>query len=371
MNEPKKTNLLALTRAEMQAFFESLGEHSYRAHQVMKWIHHHGVVDFAYMTDLSKALRVRLAEVACVQTPEIALQHFSQDGTRKWVLKLDAANAIETVFIPDGKRGTLCVSSQVGCALDCRFCSTGKQGFQRDLSVAEIIAQVFVAQQSFGPLDNLGQRPITNVVFMGMGEPLLNFEAVVKAAQVMLDDLGYGLSKRRVTISTSGIVPAIDRLAETVDLSLAISLHAPDDALRTQLVPVNAKYPLKSLMASCRNYLACYSERKRITMEYVMLEGVNDTAQQARQLVTLLQGVPCKVNLIPFNPFPHAPYRRSRPAQVERFQKILLGAGLFASVRKTRGDDIDAACGQLVGQVVDRTRRQAQWQAQIPVQTLV
>lgn len=365
-----RVNLLGLTRSQMKAFFESIGEKGFRAQQVMKWIHHHNETDFAQMTNLSKLLRERLAQVSKIEMPEVTYRHFSQDGTRKWVLQLDEKNAVETVFIPDGRRGTLCVSSQVGCALDCDFCSTGKQGFQRDLTVHEIMAQIWIAQASFGPRDNLGQSPITNVVFMGMGEPLLNFGPVTDAAELMMDDLGYGLSKRRVTISTSGIIPALDELGDRLDVSLALSLHATNDALRDQLVPINKRYPIEPLLAACRRYLARYSDRKRVTVEYVMLDGVNDTAKDARALVRLLAKLPNKVNLIPFNPFPHAPYRRSSDAAIARFQKILLDAGLIATVRRTRGDDIDAACGQLVGQVTDRTRRQAQWAARIEAQNL-
>lgn len=365
-----RVNLLGLTRSEMAAFFESIGEKKFRAQQVMKWIHHHNITDFTQMTNLSKVLRERLASLARVTMPEVRYRHFSKDGTRKWVLQLDAKNAVEMVFIPDGRRGTLCVSSQVGCALDCDFCSTGKQGFQRDLSAHEIIAQIWIAQESFGPRDNLGQSPITNVVFMGMGEPLLNFDPVTNAAELMMDDLGYGLSKRRVTISTSGIIPALDALADRLDVSLALSLHATNDTLRDQLVPINKRYPIKPLLAACQRYLDRYSDRKRVTVEYVMLDGVNDTPEDARALVRLLANLPNKVNLIPFNPFPHAPYRRSRDEAIARFQKILLDAGLVATVRRTRGDDIDAACGQLVGQVMDRTRRQSQWAARIEAQNL-
>lgn len=366
----QRVNLLGLTRGEMATFFESIGEKRFRAQQVMKWIHHHNQSDFSQMTNLSKGLRERLMGVAEVAMPEVRYRHFSKDGTRKWVLQLDEKNAVETVFIPDGRRGTLCVSSQVGCALDCDFCSTGKQGFQRDLSAHEIIAQIWIAQASFGPRDNLGQSPITNVVFMGMGEPLLNFDPVTNSAELMMDDLGYGLSKRRVTISTSGIIPALDALGDRLDVSLALSLHATKDTLRDQLVPINKRYPIKPLLAACRRYLSRYSERKRVTVEYVMLDGVNDSPADAKALVRLLSDLPNKVNLIPFNPFPHAPYRRSRDEAIAKFQKILLDAGLVATVRRTRGDDIDAACGQLVGQVTDRTRRQSQWAARIEAQNL-
>jgi len=361
----EKVNLLGLTQSEMEAFFVDLGEKKFRAAQVMKWIHHYGMDCFDEMTNLGKALREKLKQVAEIAAPKVENKQFSSDGTRKWVIRLDHGNCVETVFIPDGRRGTLCVSSQVGCSLDCSFCSTGKQGFQRDLSVAEIIAQVWIASRSFGVPENRGSRPVTNVVMMGMGEPLLNFESVVSAMDIMKDDLGYGVSKRRVTVSTSGIVPKIDELMDRIDVSLAVSLHAPNDALRNELVPVNKKYPLSELMAVCRRYVSRYTDKRRITMEYVMLHEVNDTPDHARQLVKLLESVPSKVNLIPFNPFPHAVYERSKKGQIKAFQQILQKAGLVTTIRATRGDDIDAACGQLVGQVKDRTRRAEQWQEKV------
>ncbi len=364
-----KVNLLGLTRAQMEDFFLALGEKKFRAQQVIKWIHQIGVDDFAQMTNVSKALREKLAQVAEIRGPEVIHREYSADGTRKWVMKVGEGSMVETVLIPDGDRKTLCVSSQVGCALDCSFCSTGKQGFQRDLSTAEIIGQVWVANRSYfegEPLRENRERAITNVVMMGMGEPLLNFDNVVPAMQLMLDDFAYGLSKRRVTLSTSGIVPMLDRLGEEIDVALAVSLHAPNDALRDELVPVNRKYPLAELLAACRRYLGRFQSeeggRRKITMEYVMLDGVNDTPAHARELVRLLKDTPSKLNLIPFNPFPHAPYGRSSREAIAAFQKILVEAGYICTIRSTRGDDIDAACGQLVGQVQDRTRRAERWQ---------
>ena len=371
MTTEAPVNLLNLTHAEMRNFFQEIGEKPFRADQVMKWIHHSGVDNFADMSNLGKALREKLSALACIQAPKIVDKHFSSDGTRKWVLEIDANNHIETVFIPGKNRGTLCVSSQVGCALDCSFCSTGKQGFQRDLSVAEIIGQVWIANKSFE--DNPparqkkswaeNERHITNVVMMGMGEPLLNFDAVVKAMQLMKDDFGYNISRRRVTLSTSGVVPKIYDLVKEIDVALAVSLHAPNDALRDQLVPINKKYPLAELLEACRYYLDYFQEnRRRITMEYVLLEGVNDSVSQARELAALLRTVPSKINLIPFNSFPNSGYTRPQEKAIEAFRDVLIAAGYVVTLRTTRGDDIDAACGQLVGKVLDRTRRQVQWQ---------
>lgn len=361
-NELVKANLLGMTLSDLREFMVSIGEKPFRAEQVMKWIHHYGMDNFDNMTNLSKALRERLAQVAEIKAPDVVYHDFSEDGTRKWVIQVDERNQVEAVFIPDGDRGTLCVSSQAGCALDCSFCSTGKQGFSRDLTADEIIGQVWIAARSFGIPENMGSRAITNVVMMGMGEPLLNFDNVVAAMRIMLDDLGYGLSKRRVTLSTSGVVPMMDRLGEEIDVSLAVSLHAGNDALRNVLVPINKKYPLKDLMAACQRFLGRYGQRRRITMEYVMLDGVNDQPRHARELIRLLSDVPSKINLIPFNPFPHAPYQRSTDEAIERFKQILHKAGFVTTVRTTRGDDIDAACGQLVGTVADRTRRSSEWQ---------
>ncbi len=357
-----KVNLLNLTRQGLGDYFLSLGEPSYRAEQVFKWIHFFGVTDFAKMTNLSKALRQRLAEVAEIALPEIAYQKPSTDGTVKWILRLADGNCIETVYIPETNRGTLCVSSQVGCALNCSFCSTGHQGFNRNLSIAEIIGQVWIAVRGLSTEKSEHDRHVTNVVMMGMGEPLLNYDAVVPAMEIMMDDYAYGLAKRRVTLSTSGVVPAMQQLAQDSNVALAVSLHAPNDELRNELVPVNKKYPLAQLMAACKQFFKDEPKRK-ITFEYVMLAGVNDQPQHAKQLTKLLAGVPGKMNLIPFNPFPHTQYRCSSKEAIEQFQAILSRAGLVTTVRKTRGDDVDAACGQLVGEVQDRTRRSQQYQA--------
>ena len=365
MSTTERTNLLGLTRPQLEAFFADLGEKPFRARQVLKWMHFYGVDDFDQMSDLSKALRGKLKDLACIEAPAEEYYHLSADGTRKWVLRLDEKNCVETVFIPEGKRGTLCVSSQVGCALDCSFCSTGKQGYMRDLTVAEIIGQMWVANKSFGVPDNKGHRNITNVVMMGMGEPLLNFDNVVDAMALMKDDLAYGVAKKRVTLSTSGIVPKMYELYDAIDVSLAVSLHAPNDALRDELVPVNKRYPLDELLKACRAYTDRYADGRRVTMEYVLLEGVNDTFEHAHQLVELLRNIPSKINLIPFNPFPHAPYKKPNNMRVRAFQDVLMKAGYVTTVRTTRGDDIDAACGQLVGQVQDRTRRSSQWQQKI------
>ncbi len=366
MSEVEKINLLGKTREQMEAFFLELGEKKYRAHQMLKWIYIHQVDSFDQMTDVGKKLRDKLNEIAEIRAPEILHEGISRDGTRKWVFKVDGGGAVETVFIPDGRRGTLCVSSQVGCSVDCSFCSTGKQGFQRDLSSAEIIGQVWLASRSFGPRKNLGEHPVTNVVMMGMGEPLLNFTNVVSAMKLMKEDLAYGISKKRITLSTSGVVPMIDKLSDELDVSLAISLHAPNDELRNVLVPLNRKYPLAELLAACRRYSEKIPHKhKSITMEYVMLKGVNDQPEHARQLVKLMKNLPVKVNLIPFNPFPHAGYERSEHKDILAFHKHLNDNGLLTTVRTTRGDDIDAACGQLVGDVMDRTRRNERWRQEV------
>ena len=350
-----KTNLFGLDPSTMRAFFVDMGEKPFRAAQVLQWIHHYGADSFEVMTNIGRPLRQRLAEVAEVVAPQIVLDREASDGTRKWLLQLADGNCIETVFIPEDGRGTLCVSSQVGCTLNCSFCATGHQGFNRNLEASEIIAQLWVANRALGR-DPRGERLITNVVMMGMGEPLLNFDNVVAAMQLMLDDMAYGLSKRRVTLSTAGVVPAIDRLRETCHVSLAVSLHAPDDALRDRLVPLNRKYPIAALLDACRRYVAV-DGRRRVTFEYVMLAGVNDSIQQARDLTRLLTDVPSKVNLIPFNPFPASIYARSDQSTIDRFRDVLMSAGLMTVTRKTRGDDIDAACGQLAGRIEDRTRR--------------
>jgi 23S rRNA (adenine2503-C2)-methyltransferase len=349
-------NLFDLDRAGLEALFVELGEKRFRAHQVMKWIHHRHVTDFAEMTDLGKKLRERLEAVAMIRPPEVIFDKPSADGTHKWLLGMDGGNAVETVFIPDKGRGTLCVSSQVGCGLNCQFCSTATQGFNRNLSTAEIVGQVWVAAKYLGNVPHQ-MRKLTNVVMMGMGEPLLNFDNVVRAMSVMRDDLGYGLANKRVTLSTAGLVPMIDRLALESDVSLAVSLHAPTDELRTELVPLNKKYPIAELLAACARY-AQSKPRSSITFEYTMMKGVNDQPEHARGLVKLMRRLPSKVNLIPFNPFPGTRFERSDEDTIRAFQKILLDADVLTMVRRTRGDDIDAACGQLKGQVLDRTRRQ-------------
>lgn len=354
-------NLLDLTRAQMEEFFCSLGEKPFRAAQVVQWIHRHGLRDFEHMTNLGRNLRAQLSASASIIAPEVVKDELAADGTRKWLLRVDNDNCVETVFIPEEDRGTLCVSSQVGCALNCSFCATGMQGFNRNLHVAEIIGQLWLARQLLDG-DIAGPPKITNVVFMGMGEPLLNFEHVVAAMQLMLDDHAYGLSKRRVTLSTAGLVPGIDRLREHCQVSLAVSLHASTDELRNVLVPLNKKYPIRELLAACRRYVDG-APRRRVTFEYVMLDGINDSVAHARALVRLLRQVPAKVNLIPFNAFPFTRYRRSSDATIERFREVLLAAGLTTVTRKTRGDDIAAACGQLAGRVHDRTRRRARSQA--------
>ena len=346
-----KINLLNFDRKGMEAFFVEIGEKPFRATQLLKWIYQENVVDFDQMSNLSKSLRSYLSEHCVIAAPEMVVEQNASDGTRKWLLQMSCGNRVETVFIPEEKRGTLCVSSQVGCALACTFCSTAQQGFNRNLSTAEIIGQLYVAQNRLGT-----EKRITNVVMMGMGEPLLNFDNVVAAMNLMMDDFCYGLSKRRVTLSTSGVVPAIYRLTEVCDVSLAVSLHAPNDALRDVLVPINKKYPLHELMAACRDN-AKISPHRNTTFEYVMLKGINDSDHDARTLVKLLKNVPAKLNLIPFNPFPNALYECSTPEQILRFQSILHNAGFVTTIRRTRGDDIDAACGQLVGKVQDKSRR--------------
>ncbi len=344
-------NLLDFDPGSLEQFLAGMGEKRFRASQLLKWIHQEGVVDFDQMSNISKDLRQRLASVCHIRTPSIVFDQTASDGTRKWLLQTECGNRIETVFIPEESRGTLCVSSQIGCALDCSFCSTAKQGFNRNLGVGEIIGQLVLASSVL----EAGQR-VTNVVMMGMGEPLLNFNNVVGAMRLMMDDSAYGLSKRRVTLSTSGVVPYMYRLRDSIDVALAVSLHAPDDDLRNQLVPINRRYPLKELLKACKDFAAA-GNRRKITFEYVMLDEVNDGPHQARRLSRLLSHVPCKINLIPFNPFPGSDYRCSRPQVIQRFQEILMQQGYVATVRKTRGEDIDAACGQLVGKVQDRTRR--------------
>lgn len=352
-----KVNLLGLTQPQLESFFDSIGEKRFRAGQVMKWIHHFGVDDFDAMSNIGKALREKLKASAEIRGPEVVSEDISTDGTRKWVVRVASGSCVETVYIPQGGRGTLCVSSQAGCALDCSFCSTGKQGFNSNLTAAEVIGQVWIANKSFGSIPAKVDRAITNVVMMGMGEPLLNFDNVVASMHIMMDDLGYGISKRKVTLSTSGVVPMIDELSKVIDVSLALSLHAPNDELRNQLVPINKKYPLDMLLAACQRYISNLGEKRVLTIEYTLLQGVNDQPEHAEQTVKLLAKIPCKINLIPFNPFPHSGYERPSNNAIRRFQDILHKAGHNVTVRTTRGEDIDAACGQLVGQVLDRTRR--------------
>lgn len=349
MASQEKINLLGLGRKAMESYFEEMGFKTFHARQVLKWIHKHGITDFDLMTDLSKKLRAQLKLVSEIKVPEVILEQPSKDGTRKWLLELDCNNRIETVMIPDDGRTTLCVSSQVGCALDCSFCSTAKQGFNRNLTAAEIIGQVWVAVRMM-------DESLTNVVLMGMGEPLANLAAVVTAMNIMQDDLAYGLSKYRVTVSTAGIVPALRELHEVSDVSLAVSLHAPNNELRDQLVPINKKYPLEELIPACRDFVKG-DKRRKVTWEYVMLDGINDSIAHAKQLIRLLEGTPSKMNLIPFNPFPGSDYKTSPPEKIEAFRQRLMKAGIISITRKTRGGDIDAACGQLVGRVKDKSRR--------------
>jgi len=356
-------NLLDLDETGLRAFFESIGEKPFRAQQVLKWIYHQQVSEFGQMSNLSKSLRETLAAVAEIAPPRVVREQVSTDGTVKWLMSFGGANAVETVFIPEPNRGTLCISSQVGCALNCTFCSTGAQGFNRNLTTAEIVGQVWQAARALGHERN-GRRRITNVVFMGMGEPLLNFDAVAPALSILREDLGFGLAAKRVTVSTAGMVPGIDRLRDTIDVALAVSLHAPEDELREQLVPLNRKYPIAVLMAACQRYVAD-KHKRNITFEYTLIDGVNDHPEQARKLVKLLRRVPSKLNLIPFNPFPGTTYRCSPQERIDAFQQIVMDGGLIATVRKTRGDDIDAACGQLAGKVLDRTRRSSRMRMRI------
>lgn len=353
-------NLLDLNHDDLEAFFIEQGEKKFRATQVMKWIYHSHQLDFLEMTNLTKTLRQQLSTLVCLAMPQIVQTQISQDGTRKWLLQLVDGNRIEMVFIPEDDRKTLCVSSQVGCALECGFCATARQGFNRNLTTAEIVAQLWLAEYHLRmegyPPEPHG-RIISNVVFMGMGEPLINFQAVVKAMQIMMDDFGFGLSKYRLTVSTAGIIPAIKRLKEQCPVNLAVSLHAPNDALRNRLVPINKKYSLSELISVCHAYVKNDRQRK-VTFEYIMLKDINDTPSHAQEFVKLIRNLPAKINLIPFNPFPSLPYQRSSPEAIENFREILYGAGLVTVTRKTRGADIDAACGQLVGKVEDKTQRQ-------------
>ena len=349
------TNLLDFDANAMAAHFAQMGEKPFRARQVLRWIHHMGAQHFDEMTDLAKSLRAQLEASCVLPLPTILSDHTASDGTRKWLTDVGQGNAVETVYIPETSRGTLCISSQAGCAVNCRFCSTGHQGFNRNLTTGEIISQLWWANHALGA-DPKGNRVITNVVMMGMGEPLLNYNALVPALNLMLDDNAYGLSRRRVTVSTSGVVPMMDRLRDDCPVALAVSLHAPTDDLRDELVPLNKKYPLRELMAACQRYLV-KAPRDFVTFEYVMLRGVNDSVAQAHELVALVRDVPCKFNLIPFNPFPESGLKASSRDQVRAFGEVLINAGIVTTIRKTRGEDIDAACGQLAGQVLDRTRR--------------
>ncbi|WP_290990863.1 bifunctional tRNA (adenosine(37)-C2)-methyltransferase TrmG/ribosomal RNA large subunit methyltransferase RlmN [Haemophilus sp.] len=355
----KKINLMDLTRQQMREFFAELGEKPFRADQLVKWIYHFGEDNFDNMTNINKKLREKLKAVAEIKAPEVAVEQRSADGTIKWAMQV-GEQQVETVYIPEADRATLCVSSQVGCALACTFCSTAQQGFNRNLTVSEIIGQVWRASKIIGNFGVTGVRPITNVVMMGMGEPLLNVANVVPAMEIMLDDFAYGLSKRRVTLSTSGVVPALDMLREKIDVALAISLHAPNDELRDEIMPINKKYNIKMLMDSVHRYLeVSNANHGKVTIEYVLLDHVNDGTEHAHQLAQVLKNTPCKINLIPWNPFPEAPYGKSSNSRVDRFQKTLMEYGFTVIVRKTRGDDIDAACGQLAGDVIDRTKRTA------------
>jgi len=352
-----KVNLLDLTRAQMKEFFVSIGEQGFRADQVMKWIYHFCIDDFDKMTNINKKLRDRLKETAEIKAPHVVTRQDSADGTIKFVMGLSGGQEVETVWIPEKDRRTLCVSSQVGCALDCSFCSTAQQGFNRNLTVSEIIGQVWRVAQIIGSYGDTGEKPVTNVVMMGMGEPLLNLNNVVPAMELMMEDYGFGLSKRRVTLSTSGVVPALDMLKDKIDVALAISLHAPNNELRNELVPINRKYPMEEFLAASKRYVANSRANDKVTVEYVMLDGVNDSMDQAHELAKALKDTPSKINLIPFNPYPGSPYKRSSNSRIDRFNKVLQEYGFTVIVRKTRGDDIDAACGQLVGDVVDRTKR--------------
>lgn len=369
-----KTNLLGLSKQQLEAFLLDLGEKPFRAIQLMKWIHQFGVTDFDEMTNISKDLRARLNECAEVRPPVVRERFDAEDGCFKWIVEVESGSSVETVYIPEAGRGTLCISSQAGCSLDCSFCATGKQGFNSDLTTAEIIGQLWLANRELDTFGTKTPRKVTNVVMMGMGEPLMNFENVMSAISLMMEDNCYGLSKRRVTISTSGVVPAMDRLKEYTDASLAISLHAPNDELRSQIVPINRKYPISELLRSTNDYLDSLPDSRVATIEYILISGVNDHRQHARELAEVLKKTPCKINLIPFNPFEGSGYKRSSNSAISNFQKILRDAGYTVTIRTTRGDDIGAACGQLVGEVEDHTRRsaryRAQWEQSTPVQRL-
>ena len=361
-----KTNLLGFSASKLGDFFEQIGEKRFRATQIIKWIHQMGEVDLDKMTNLSKDLREKLKDIVEITLPEVVSCQDSTDGTRKWLIKVDGGSCIEMVYIPERERGTLCISSQIGCALDCSFCATGKQGFNRDLTAAEIIGQLWIAADSFGQFQHKAPRRVTNVVMMGMGEPLMNFDNVVDAMNIMLEDNAYGLSKRRVTLSTAGVVPALDKLADVSDVSLAISLHAPNDELRNELVPINRKYNLKEFIRSAADYIDKMPDnRRKATVEYTLMDQVNDRVEHAKQLAELLKDLPCKINLIPFNPFPGSEYKRVSNNQLNRFRDILANEGYTVTVRTTRGDDIAAACGQLAGEVNDRTKRQERYKRKL------
>ena len=368
----EKTNLLGLSASRIGDFLESLGEKRFRGTQILKWIHQQGVTDINEMTNISKGLRTSLSEVAEVVLPEVVSVQDSVDGTRKWLIRMDGGSCIEMVYIPERDRGTLCVSSQIGCALDCSFCATGKQGFNRDLTAGEIIGQLWIAAESFDQFDPKTKRRVTNVVMMGMGEPLMNFDNVVNAMNLMLDDNAYGLSKRRVTLSTAGMVPEVDKLGDVSDVSLAISLHAPNDELRNELVPINRKYPLQTFVDSAKRYLDKMPDnRRKITVEYTLMDRVNDRDEHAKQLSALLRDLPCKINLIPFNPFPGSGYKTVTKVALGRFRDILHNDGYTVTVRTTRGDDIAAACGQLAGEVNDRTKRQERYKKRLDEEQVV
>ena len=370
--EVDKINLMGLSASGLGDLFEQMGEKRFRGTQILKWIHQMGVCDLDQMTNLSRSLRARLAAVGEVRVPEVVSCQDSVDGTRKWLIRMDGGSCIEMVYIPERERGTLCVSSQIGCALDCAFCATGKQGFNRDLTAAEIIGQVWIAADSFNQFETAAPRRVTNVVMMGMGEPLMNLDNVVDAMNLMLDDNAYGLSKRRVTLSTAGVVPALEKLGDVADVSLAISLHAPNDELRNQLVPINRKYSLDQFIASAQRYLEKMPDKRRkITVEYTLMDRVNDRSEHARELAVLLRELPCKINLIPFNPFPGSEFKRVTNTALNRFRDILHGEGYTVTVRTTRGDDIAAACGQLAGQVNDKTRRQERYKKRLEEQQIV
>ena len=370
----KLTNLLGLSKQQLEAFLLDLGEKPFRAIQLLKWIHQFGVTDFDEMTNISKTLRARLKECAEVRPPKVRERYDASDGCYKWIVEVESGSSVETVYIPEAGRGTLCISSQAGCSLDCSFCATGKQGFNSDLTTAEIIGQLWLANRELDTFGTKTPRKVTNVVMMGMGEPLMNFDNVMSAISLMMEDNCYGLSKRRVTISTSGVVPAMDRLRQYTDASLAISLHAPNDELRSQIVPINRKYPISDLLRSTNDYLDSLPDSRVATIEYILISGVNDHRQHARELAELLRATPCKINLIPFNSFEGSGYKQSSKSAISNFQKILRDAGYTVTIRTTRGDDIGAACGQLVGEVEDQTRRSARYKAQreqsVPVQAV-